>query len=123
MPADCQGRLKWEMSVNGNKSDVPAGTVAGMEVPFAEHVAVTDDTLTVDLSDGRSVSIPLAWYPRLAHGSAAERADWKLIGKGHGIHWQELDEDVNAEGLLAGRPSGESQSSLDRWLASRNEGR
>lgn len=91
-----------------------------LEVPFAEKVAVSDDTLSVDLSDGRSISVPLAWYPRLSHASAAERKRWRLIGRGLGIHWIDLDEDISVEGLLAGKPSGESQASLGRWLAERS---
>lgn len=91
-----------------------------LEVPFAEKVAVSDDTLFVDLSDGRSISVPLAWYPRLSHASAAERKRWRLIGRGLGIHWVDLDEDISVEGLLAGKPSGESQASLARWLAERS---
>ena len=87
----------------------------------AIRVTVTADTLTVDLVDGRSVSVPLAWYPRLAHGSPAEREHWNLIGRGEGIHWTELDEDVGVEGLLAGRASGESQASLERWLRGREQ--
>jgi hypothetical protein len=86
---------------------------------MATGVAVTDDALVVELSDGRTVSAPLAWYPRLLHGTAEERSRWRLIGGGEGIHWPDLDEDVSIEGLLAGRPSGESQRSLKRWLASR----
>ena len=85
----------------------------------ALRVAVTDDTLTVDLVDGRTVSVPLAWYPRLAHGTAADRSNWRLIGRGEGIHWEDLDEDISVEGLLAGRHSNESQASLDGWLRSR----
>ena len=85
----------------------------------ALEVVVTDDTLTVDLVDGRSVSVPLAWYPRLAHGTATDRCNWRLIGRGEGIHWADLDEDISVEGLLAGRASTESQSSLDQWLRSR----
>ena len=85
----------------------------------AQGVTVTDDTLSVDLTDGRTVSVPLAWYPRLANGSAEERSTWRLVGRGEGIHWPDLDEDISVEGLLAGRPSGESQASLERWLASR----
>jgi hypothetical protein len=81
---------------------------------------VTDDTLTVDLSDGRSISVPLAWFPRLAHGTLEERANWELIGRGEGIHWPELDEDISVEGLIAGRPSGESQQSLAKWLQRRS---
>ena len=90
-----------------------------IEIPFAENVTVSDDTLCVDLSDGRSISVPLAWYPRLSHGSAVERKRWRLIGRGVGIHWEDLDEDISVEGLLAGRPSGESQSSFSAWLAKR----
>lgn len=90
-----------------------------IEVPFAENVTVSDDTLCVDLSDGRSISVPLAWYPRLSHGSLVERKRWRLIGRGAGIHWDDLDEDISVEGLLAGRPSGESQGSFRKWLAKR----
>ena len=88
-----------------------------IEVPDAEAVSVTDDTLTVELNDGRSLSVPLAWYPRLHNATRTERDRWELIGKGQGIHWEDLDEDISVEGLLAGRPSGESQASLRRWLA------
>lgn len=87
----------------------------------ATAVEVTDDSLVVELADGRSISAPLAWYPRLFHGSAAERAHSRLIGGGEGIHWPDLDEDISIEGLLAGRPSGESPNSLQRWLESRKE--
>lgn len=90
-----------------------------LHVPNAENVTVTEDTLTVDLSDGRTISVPLAWFPRLVHGSPAERNRWRLIGKGQGIHWEDLDEDISVEGLLAGRPSGESQTSLKKWLKGR----
>ncbi len=86
---------------------------------YAERVRVTDDALSVELSDGRTLSVPLIWYPRLVHGTSAERAKWQLIGRGAGVHWPDLDEDVSVEGLLAGRASGESQESLDRWLKSR----
>ena len=88
-------------------------------VPNAERVTITKDTLTVDLSDGRTISAPLAWFPRLLHATAQERKNWRLIGKGQGLHWEDLDEDISVEGLLAGRPSGESQESLGRWLARR----
>ena len=90
-----------------------------METAFAENVSVTADTLSVELSDGRSLSVPLAWYPRLLHASAEERQHWRLIAKGRGIHWEDLDEDISVAGLLAGRPSGESQASLKKWLAAR----
>lgn len=85
----------------------------------AQNVAVTDDTLAGDLSDGRTISVPLAWYPRLLHASAEERNNWRLIGDKEGIHWPDLDEDVSVENLLAGKPSGESQSSFKRWLEKR----
>ncbi|MBH0203671.1 MAG: DUF2442 domain-containing protein [Nitrospira sp.] len=83
----------------------------------AETVTVTEDTLTVELSDGRSLSVPLAWFPRLVHAPPAERKSWRLIGRGHGIHWNKLDEDISVEGLLAGKPSGESQASFKKWLS------
>lgn len=85
----------------------------------AQQVAVTDDFLEVDLVDGRSITAPLAWYPRLLHATVQERDNWRLIGDGVGIHWSELDEDLSVEGLLLGRPSAESQRSLRRWLESR----
>src|SRR4051812_9698187 len=88
-------------------------------MPNATSVAVTSDTLTVDLSDGRTISVPLSWYPRLAHGTQQERATWRLIGRGEGIHWPELDDDISVEGLIAGKPSGESQASLARWIEQR----
>jgi hypothetical protein len=87
----------------------------------ALSVSVTDDALTIDLVDGRSLSVPLDWYPRLAAGSTQERANWRLVGRGEGIHWPELDEDVSVEGLLAGRGSVEAQTSLQRWLRDRKQ--
>jgi hypothetical protein len=86
---------------------------------LAQSVHVTNDTLVVDLVDGRTVSVPIVWYPRLAHGTTVERAHWQLTGRGHGIHWPELDEDIAVEDLLAGRRSNEKQASLQRWLQSR----
>lgn len=94
-----------------------------VNVPEAEEIRVTDDTLTAELSDGRTISVPLAWYPRLAHGTAKERSKWRFIGGGRGIHWPDLDEDISVEGLLAGKPSGESQESLARWLEKKRTGR
>jgi hypothetical protein len=85
----------------------------------AQHVEVTDQYLTVDLTDGRCVTVPLAWFPRLLHGSAAERANWRLLGEGYAIEWPDLDEHIGIEGLLAGRGSGESAESLARWLKGR----
>jgi hypothetical protein len=92
---------------------------ADARTPQALAVAVTDDALTVDLVDGRSLSVPIAWYPRLAHGTPTERANCRLIGRGEGIHWPDLDEDLSVDSLLAGRPSQESQSSLEKWLQAR----
>ena len=92
-----------------------------IEIPNALNVNVTNDTITVELDDGRAVSAPTAWYPRLLHASEEERKNWRLIGKGRGIHWPAIDEDVSVEGLLAGRPSGESQSSFKRWLETRHQ--
>ncbi|MBH0180274.1 MAG: DUF2442 domain-containing protein [Nitrospira sp.] len=87
--------------------------------PTAESVSVTNDTLTVELSDGRGLSVPLDWFPRLVHATQAERKRWRLIGRGRGIHWDRLDEDISIDGLLAGKPSGESQASFQKWLATR----
>jgi hypothetical protein len=87
--------------------------------PIAMHVTVTEDKLIVDLADGRSLGVPLAWYPRLVHGTPAERQHWELLGDGYAIEWPELDEHIGIEGLLAGRRSGESPQSFERWLASR----
>ncbi|HXC25666.1 MAG TPA: DUF2442 domain-containing protein [Gemmatimonadaceae bacterium] len=90
-----------------------------LHVAPVTHVLVTDNALSVDLADGRTVTVPLAWYPRLAHGTVEERAHWRLIGGGEGIHWLDLDEDVSVENLLAGQPSGESQRSFQQWLERR----
>lgn len=92
---------------------------AEARMPLAQGVRVTPDTLEVDLTDGRTLSVPLQWFPRLAHGAVSETRNWRLIGRGEGIHWPDLDEDIDVDGLLAGRPSGESQDSLRRWLESR----
>jgi hypothetical protein len=85
----------------------------------AQSVTVTDDTLAVDLSDGRTISVPLAWFPRLLHGTPLERSHWRFIGDREGIHWPELDEDISVENLLLGKPSGESQNSFKHWLEKR----
>ena len=89
------------------------------QTPTAARVAVDDDTLSVELTDGRTISVPLAWYPRLSHGTVEQRNHWRLIGNGRGVHWPDLDEDISVENLLAGKPSGESQTSLKRWLDQR----
>ena len=88
---------------------------------LAVDVAVSEDTIAVELADGRTIAAPLAWYPRLAHGSAEERGAWRLLGGGRGIHWPALDEDISVANLLAGQPSAESQSSFKKWLASRSK--
>jgi len=95
-------------------------SVIQIEVPNVEGITVTEDTLCVDLSDGRTISAPLSWFPRLVNATAEERSHWRLIGKGQGIHWDEIDEDISVENLLAGKPSGESQASLKRWLNQRS---
>ena len=91
-----------------------------IDAPNANNVSVSEDTLSVDLSDGRSISVPIEWFPRLVHATPEERRKWRLIGNGQGIHWEDIDEDVSIEGLLAGKPSGESQASLKRWLHRRS---
>lgn len=93
-----------------------------IRIPDAKEISVSDDALSIELSDGRSISVPLAWYPRIAYGTQAERNRWELIGEGQGIRWPDLDEDIGVEGLIAGRPSGESQRSFKRWLGARRGG-
>ena len=90
-----------------------------IEVPRAEDVRVNNDSLIVDLSDGRTISVPLEWFPRLLYAAPEERRNWRLIGRGRGIHWEDIDEDISVEGLLAGRPSGESQRSFKKWIDQR----
>jgi hypothetical protein len=87
----------------------------------AQAVAVTikENDIAVDLTDGRSITVPLVWYPRLHHGTMKERKNWRLIGQGEGIHWPDLDEDISVLNLVLGQPSGESQQSLKRWLEAR----
>jgi hypothetical protein len=98
-------------------------SVVNRQIPSAHDVKVTDDTLGVDLGDGRTISVPLAWFPRLVHATPEERNNWRLIGSGEGIHWRNLDEDISIEGLLAGHASGESQVSFKKWLEKRNSSR
>jgi hypothetical protein len=85
------------------------------------NVMVTDDTLSVDLEDGRTISVPIGWYPRLAHGTSAERAHFQISGAGYGVHWPDLDEDIGVEGLLLGKKSAESAASFEGWLRRRKE--
>lgn len=98
-------------------------SVLSQHIPNAQDVNVTDDTLSVDLGDGRTISVPLAWFPRLVHATPEERNNWRLIGKGEGVHWENVDEDISIEGLLAGHASGESQASFKKWLEKRHTGR
>ena len=85
----------------------------------ALNLSITEDNLVVDLNDGRSISVPLAWFPRLQHGTPDERTNWRWIGDREGIHWPDLDEDISVENLVLGQPSGESQDSFRRWLEKR----
>lgn len=89
--------------------------------PVAVNVEVTGDKFIVDLADGRSLVVPLSWYPRLLHGVETERRNWQLLGDGYAIEWPDLDEHIGVDGLVAGRRSGESAESLGRWLASRGK--
>ncbi len=97
-------------------------SISAVEIatPAVENVRITDDTLSVELSDGRTISAPLAWFPRLLHATKEERGRWRLIGRGQGIHWEKIDEDISVENLIAGKPSGESQVSFKKWLANRS---
>ena len=91
----------------------------GTLIIHVQHVTIAEEALTVELSDGRSISAPLAWYPRLMHGTLEERSKWRLTGGGAGIHWPALDEDISVENSLAGRASREAQRSLERWSSQR----
>jgi hypothetical protein len=91
-----------------------------LTIPRAIAVTVTDDTLSVDLEDGRTISVPIGWYPRLAYGTTEERTNFEISGAGHGIHWPDLDEDIGVEGLLLGKQSTESSLSFKRWLEKRS---
>ena len=96
-----------------------SSTIELLTIPIIQKVTITDDTLSVDLSDGRTISVPLAWYPRLLNGSILERNDYRLIADGNGIHWHQLDEDISLKNLILGQSSGESQTSFQRWLKNR----
>ncbi len=96
--------------------------VITLALPRIVRVTVTDDTISVDLEDGRTVSVPIGWYPRLAHGTPEERANFRISGAGYGIHWPDLDEDIGVAGLLLGKKSTESPSSFERWLKKRAQG-
>jgi hypothetical protein len=90
-----------------------------MRPPVAVQVNATEDTLVVELNDGRALSVPISWYPRLENATPSERSDWALVGGGSGIHWESLDEDISVRALIAGEASNESQMSLKRWLEKR----
>ena len=91
-----------------------------LKTAAARSAKVTDVELVADLDDGRTIAVPLAWFPRLAHGTPSERANWRLIGNGEGLHWPDLDEDISVLSLLVGRRSGEKPESLRRWLQDRD---
>jgi len=95
--------------------------VVTLALPRAVKVTITDDSLSVDLEDGRTIAAPIGWYPRLAHGTSAERANFQISGAGYGIHWPDLDEDIGVEGLLLGKKSTESIASFERWLQGRKQ--
>ena len=94
---------------------------SGVDIQEARALSssLSDEALTVDLVDGRTVIVPLVWYPRLWHGSKQERNNFEIFGDGAYIHWPDLDEDLTVAGLLEGKRSGESGPSLKKWLASR----
>lgn len=102
--------------MNGTRS----ATVT-LNLPRIINVLVTDDTLSVDLEDGRTIAVPIAWYPRLAYATTEERSHYQISGAGYGIHWPDLDEDIGVEGLLLGKKSTENPRSLQRWLAQRKQ--
>ncbi|OGC10411.1 hypothetical protein A2V82_09075 [candidate division KSB1 bacterium RBG_16_48_16] len=93
--------------------------VVTLALPKVVDVIINDDTLTVDLEDGRTVSAPIGWYPRLAYGTPAERANFQISGAGYGIHWPDLDEDIGVDGLIVGKKSTESLASFEHWLQNR----
>ena len=93
--------------------------VVTLPLPRIISVTVTDDTVSVDLEDSRTIAVPIGWYPRLAHGTLAERTNVQISGAGYGMHWPELDEDIGIEGLLMGKQSTESAASFERWLQQR----
>lgn len=86
----------------------------------ASELRFSEDAFIVVLDDGRSISVPLTWFPRLLNATQDELKNYELIGEGEGIHWPDLDEDISVEGIIAGRRSGENQKSLQRWLEARN---
>jgi hypothetical protein len=96
-----------------------SSSAAESRAALATRVELSEDTLSVELADGRTIAVPLAWYPRLGHATAEERGTWRLIAGGRGIHWPAIDEDISVANLLSGEPSAESQGSFKKWLAGR----
>ena len=94
-----------------------------IESPAVATIRVTDECLSAELVDGRTISVPIGWYPRLVHATAEERDNWDLSGNGTHIHWPDLDEDISVEGLLAGWRSRETRESFNRWLQAKKAGR
>ncbi len=94
-------------------------TTLTLEADPIATIEITDTHLIAELTDGRTLSVPLAWYPRLLHGTVTERLNWELLGNGEAIEWADLDEHIALDGLLAGRKSGESGRSFNLWLDSR----
>lgn len=92
---------------------------AALTLAKISRISIDDETLSIDLEDGRTIAVPIGWYPRLAYGTPAERANFQISGAGYGIHWPDLDEDIGIEGMLLGRKSTESQTSFQRWLERR----
>jgi hypothetical protein len=107
----------------GHDAPLPleAQIVVLRKLPRIDHVHVSDSALTVFLVDGRSLSCPLVWFPRLLHGTNAERNNYELVGENDAIHWIDLDEDIELTRLFEGGKSTESEGSIQRWLASRQE--
>ena len=91
-------------------------SMVDIALPGAVSVSVSNDTISVELSDGRTIAVPLSWYPRLLHANPKERKNWRLIGNGSGIHWEDIDEDISVAGIVSGRPSQESQASFKKWI-------
>lgn len=87
--------------------------------PVVVRVDIADDHLRAHLADGRIISVPLSWYPRLLHATPEERSNYEIGGRGRGIHWPAIDEDISVQNLLEGRKSDESESSLRRWIDAR----
>jgi hypothetical protein len=108
--------------MNTSATDMADRPRSGAQEPRALGVEMRDDCLVVELADGRTMTVPLLWYPRLWYGTEKERAHFEVLGDGRYIHWPDVDEDLSVAGMLAGRRSGESPESLKRWLASRETG-